>query len=273
MTCCTIENLPRPEYPRPQFVREEWVNLNGTWTCEFDPGKSGLERGLQQSKGFSTPITVPFCPESKLSGLAHTDFIESMFYHRKITVPAAWSGRKILIHFGGVDYECELFIDGKSVGTHFGGTVSFEFDITKFVEAGREQDLVLYVKDELRSKCQPVGKQCSRFQSFGCSYTRTTGIWQTVWLEPVSAYGLKSCKITPDLDRKLLIFEPAFFGTAGGCKWRIRVLAEEKEAGCWEGLANTGIPLEVPLSVVRAWSPEDPFLYDIEYTVMDADGK
>ena len=96
--------LPRSEYPRPQFVRDDWMNLNGVWTYEFDAGRSGIERGLASSKGFASEITVPFCPESELSGVAHTDFIEAMFYHRKITVPSAWKGKRILLNFGAVDY-------------------------------------------------------------------------------------------------------------------------------------------------------------------------
>lgn len=180
------QNIPRAEYPRPQFTRQEWVNLNGEWTCEFDFGKSGLERGLQNSKGFSTPITVPFCPESKLSGIGYTDFIEAMFYHRTLEIPASWAGKLILLHFGAVDYECELFLDGKSVGTHFGGSVSFHFDITEFVSPGKTYDLVLHVKDNRRGLFQPSGKQAYDWKSSGCFYTRTTGIWQTVWMEPVS---------------------------------------------------------------------------------------
>ena len=92
--------IPRPEYPRPQFVRDTWLNLNGVWTIEFDPGKSGEERKLHESHGFAQKITVPFCPESRLSGVMHTDFIERMYYHRTLTVPKAWSGRRVLLHFG-----------------------------------------------------------------------------------------------------------------------------------------------------------------------------
>ena len=110
-----MQEIPRSEHPRPQFVRSEWRNLNGVWTYEFDFGKSGMARGLAKSTGFRDPITVPFCPESRLSGVAHTDFIEQLFYHRKLAIPAAWKDLAILLHFGGVDYECEVFINGRSV--------------------------------------------------------------------------------------------------------------------------------------------------------------
>ena len=192
-----MEPIPRKEYPRPQFEREEWINLNGEWSCEFDFGNSGIEQEWNKSKGFSRKIIVPFCPESRLSGIGWKDFIPAMFYHRTLEIPEKWDGKRILIHFGAVDYECEGFINGESVGTHVGGTVSFEFDLTKFVSAGKTYDFVLRVRDDLRSGLQPHGKQSPRLHSYGCLYTRTTGIWQTVWLEAVAKQGLKSCHILP----------------------------------------------------------------------------
>ena len=131
----------RPEHPKPQFERKDWINLNGIWTYEFDFGKSGMNPGreLFKSKEFKNEITVPFCPESKLSGVEYKDFIEAMWYHRNVRIPPGWKNKRILLHFGGVDYECELFIDNKSAGTHTGGTVSFALDITRFAEPGKYQ--------------------------------------------------------------------------------------------------------------------------------------
>src|SRR5690606_12944258 len=184
--------IPRSEHPRPQMMRRDWLNLNGIWTFSFGWGRSGMERGLQRAKGFEREILVPFAPESELSGVGYKDFIETMWYHRRIEIPAAWADRKVLLHFGGVDYHCEAFIDGASVGRHWGGSVSFTFDITRKVKPGTVHDLVLYVEDDTRSGIQPVGKQSQRYHSYACHYTRTTGIWQTVWLEAVSPYGLES---------------------------------------------------------------------------------
>lgn len=116
------ENIPRPEYPRPQFKRAEWINLNGNWTYSFDFGLSGRDRKFNESHGFNDEITVPFCPESKLSGVEYKDFILGMWYHRIISIPRKWDGEKILLHFGGVDYESEVYIDGESAGRHWGGT-------------------------------------------------------------------------------------------------------------------------------------------------------
>lgn len=207
--------IPRSEYPRPQMMRSDWINLNGTWTFHFDWGGSGMERGLANSQGFEREILVPFCPESELSGVGHKDFIETMWYHRKVEVPAEWAGRKILLHFGGVDYHCEAFIDGVSVGRHWGGSVSFSFDITRQVKPGESHDLVLYVHDVTRSGVQPGGKQSQRYHSYGPHYTRTTGIWQTVWLEAVSPYGLQSFHLVPYLDGSRFFITPKFFAVQG----------------------------------------------------------
>ena len=267
-----MDRIPRPEYPRPQFVRKEWLNLNGVWTCEFDPGRSGVARGLCRSAGFTQTILVPFCPESKLSGVEHKDFIEQMFYHRKIAVPAEWTGKRILLHFDAIDYESAVYIDGKQAGTHFGGGTPFTVDITDAAAPGTEHDLVVMVRDFLRSGVQPGGKQCEDYYSAGVRYTRTTGIWQTVWMEPVDPFALKTCRITPDLDNASFSFSPEFFNDVSGLRWHIRVLAGDEVVG--EGVfgAATRTSQTIRLKKVRAWSPQDPFLYDIEFTVMK-DGK
>ena len=219
------QSVPRPEYPRPQFERPQWVNLNGgDWTYRFDFGKSGKEQDLQKSTGFSDNIIVPFCPESPLSGVGHTDFINAMWYHRKLAVPQQWQGKRVMLNFGGVDYRAEVFINGKSLFTHYGGGASFAVDITSAVKPGEEADLVVYVEDDVRSWQQTGGKQSRRLNSYECLYTRVTGIWQTVWLEAVNYGGLKSCRITPDLDGSQFVFEPQFYDLDRDAKLRIRVL-------------------------------------------------
>jgi len=160
-------DMPRPEHPKPQFERNEWCNLNGQWTYRFDFGKSGVERKWNEANAFENKITVPFCPESSLSGVSYTDFIESMWYHRKIEIPDSWSGKLVFIHFGAVDYEAEVFIDGQSAGVHWGGSSSFSVNITKFVRKGTAHELVVHIKDELRSGRQTSGKQSSRAESYG----------------------------------------------------------------------------------------------------------
>lgn len=268
----SLSNLPRPEYPRPQLRRTDWINLNGYWTFTFDFGKSGMQRGLQSATGFDRFILVPFCPESELSGVAHTDFIEMMWYHRKIEIPTEWSGKRIILHFGAVDYECEIFIDGKSVFRHWGGTASFACDITRYVTPGEPNDLVVYVHDEVRSGVQPGGKQCPDFKSRRCHYTRTTGIWQTVWLEPVDMHAVQSVYIVPDLDGSRFIVTPTFYAVKSGLTFRatLREPGVDKPISMATVAAVDGSPVVVPVSHPKTWSPESPFLYDLEFDVLDA---
>ncbi len=266
--------MPRPEYPRPQFKREKWLNLNGWWSYCFDHGKSGMDTGreLYKTTGFADRILVPFCPESRLSGVAYTDFIEAMWYHRQIEIPHDWQGQKILLHFGGVDYEAEIFIDGVSAGTHFGGSVSFYCDITRLVTAGKSHHLVVRVRDELRGGHQTGGKQSYIFQSHACHYTRTTGIWQTVWLEAVDPLALESCQIIPDFDRGAFTCMPRYFATARGTKLRLRLFDGASEVAAVTGPAMPGVPLTATLPAPKAWSPETPFLYDCLLEVVSPSG-
>ena len=265
------EHNPRPEYPRPQFVREPWLNLNGRWTYTFDPGKSGMQRGFAHSEGFDDEILVPFCPESRLSGVRYVDFIEMMWYHRAIQVPADWDGKRILLHFGGVDYESEVFLDGKSVGRHWGGTSSFSYDITRHVTPGQTHNLVVYVRDETRSGVQPGGKQCPDYRSRRCHYTRTTGIWQTVWMEAVSPYGLLDVQIVPDLDGSRFIIVPRFHAMRRGQRLRTTLREGDDIVAQVEGPASDGVAHTLPIEAPRPWSPQDPLLYDLAFEVLDGD--
>ena len=153
------ETQPRPEYPHPQFERTEWLNLNGTWNYTFDFSGTGDQKDWAKAKSFDGKITVPFCPESKLSGVAFTDFIPCIWYQRSITVPDGWRGQNILLHFGASDYETAVYIDGRHVETHYGTGSSFAMDITSFVQAGKTANLVVRVRDDLRKGLQPGGKQ------------------------------------------------------------------------------------------------------------------
>lgn len=142
--------IPRPEYPRPQFERTEWINLNGEWSYSFDFSGSGMERELFRSTGFDGKITVPFAPESDLSGVGYKDFINHFWYHRTITVPQNWDGKNILLNFGAVYYKAEIYIDGNFAARHFGGTSSFSVDITSLVKPGQTHHLVVYVESDVR---------------------------------------------------------------------------------------------------------------------------
>ena len=195
-------SIPRPEYPRPQFRRPDWLSLNGEWQFEIDGGDSGLERGLRERK-LSGVIQVPFCPESELSGVGNVDFMVAVWYRRWVTVPAEWSGRRVVLHFGAVDYDATVWVgvengegEMREVGRHRGGFTPFSCELGDV--AGREVTVVVRARDDWRN-AQPRGKQSRKFANAGCHYTRTTGIWQTVWLEPLPEVSLRRARITTDV--------------------------------------------------------------------------
>ena len=190
-------NIPRAEHPNPQWERDTWKNLNGTWEFEFDFGCSAVERRLWEKERFDREILVPFCPESRLSGIGYTDFINGVAYRRNFELSQEELSGRVLLHFGAVDYEASVYVNGTLVGSHKGGYTSFCFDITKHVAPG-PNTLFVAVKDDVRSGLQPKGKQAHLYASSGCDYTRTTGIWQTVWLEFVPERHIQSVKYYPD---------------------------------------------------------------------------
>lgn len=178
-------NVPRPEYPNPQFQRQHWKNLNGTWDFAFDFSVSAKDRKVYENptkEFFNKRIAVPFCPESPLSGIHFTDFIPCCWYRRTIEIKQEELSGKILLHFGAVDYIATIYVNGIEVGTHRGGYASFSFEISSYLHEGLNE-LIVCAEDNLRSFKQPAGKQSALYDSFSCFYTRTTGIWQTVWLE------------------------------------------------------------------------------------------
>ena len=272
---CTANavDIPRPEYPRPQFERTDWVNLNGQWTFEMDFGASGEQRGWTNTKGLSKKITVPFCPESELSGIGYTDFIPCVWYQRNINIPAEWNGKKILLHFGAADYETKVYVDGKMVGEHKGAGSSFNFDITSYVKAGQQANLVVRVYDNLRGGMQPGGKQCTALYSAGCSYTRVTGIWQTVWMEAVNEQALKNVFAIPDIDQQQLVVRPEFYNEGNNNTLTVEVKDGKKTVAKRTSQASNQSTIVLPIKNAHLWSPEDPYLYDVKYTVKNAQGE
>ena len=272
---CTANavDIPRPEYPRPQFERTDWVNLNGQWTFEMDFGSSGEQRGWTNTKGLSKKITVHFCPESELSGIGYTDFIPCVWYQRNINIPAEWNGKKILLHFGAADYETKVYVDGKMVGEHKGAGSSFNFDITSYVKAGQQANLVVRVYDNLRGGMQPGGKQCTALYSAGCSYTRVTGIWQTVWMEAVNEQALKNVFAIPDIDQQQLVVRPEFYNEGNNNTLTVEVKDGKKTVAKRTSRASNQSTIVLPIKNAHLWSPEDPYLYDVKYTVKNAQGE
>ena len=259
---------PRPEYPRPQFERSEWVNLNGTWSYSFDFGRTGAQKGWSKATSFDGKITVPFCPESSLSGVKHTDFINSIWYQRTLNIPAAWDGKQVMLNFGAVDYEAHVFIDGQLVRLHNGTGSSFSCDITKYVQPGHSHNLVVQVNDNLRDGKQPGGKQCFDLNSGGCMYTRVTGIWQTVWMEAVDKEGLKSVFATPDIDQKQLVIRPQFYAENAANKLVVTLYDGNKAVAKTSVTCGDNSVVVLPVKNMKLWSPESPFLYGLKYQVV-----
>ena len=258
-------NLPRPEHPQPQFFRESWINLNGEWEFETDRAVSGWERGLQNADGLSGKINVPFCMESKLSGVGDTDFCNCVWYRREVEVPAEFTAdrRRVLLHIGASDYRTTVYVNGVEVGTHIGGYTSFSFDITKALRDGKN-NVVIRAEDDLRSHKQAGGKQSSRYASYACSYTRTTGIWQTVWLESVPEYRIRSYRAYPNPAEKNVTLEVRTDPLAGG---RVTVCASYhgKKMGEASALSEDGCcTLTVPLKEAHLWEIGKGELYDLE---------
>jgi len=256
-------NIPRPEHPMPQWERTTWKNLNGTWEFEFDFGKSALDRKIWEKDKLDLEIQVPFCPESRLSGIAHTDFINAVVYRRTFTISEKETAGKTLLHFGAVDYETLVFINNKQAGYHKGGYTSFSFDITSYIQEG-ENTILVYAKDDVRSGLQPRGKQCTQYHSAGCDYTRTTGIWQTVWLEFVPNAYIKSAKYYPDPANQTLTVTGVTEGAGEltlTAAWENKTVAS-KTIKCKGGAFST----ELTISELHLWEAGKGGLYDLTLT-------
>ena len=263
--------IPRPEYPRPQFVRPTWMNLNGQWQFEIDHGASGRARGLVERE-LSGRITVPFCPESKLSGVEHKDFMAAVWYRRSFNLPREAEGKRVLLHFGAVDYKCEAWINGKSVGVHEGGYVSFTFDVTDAVQAG-ENVIVVCADDDQRHGRQPFGKQSDRYHSYACSYTRTTGIWQTVWLEWVNPVYIKGVRMIPDAANGRVYLDAEISGGATGMTLAANAFfAGSPEAEAAAVVDGNHARLTLTVNNQHLWSPGEGNLYDLHLALLDGSG-
>jgi beta-galactosidase/beta-glucuronidase len=279
-------SCPRPEYPRPQFVRTDaagearWLCLNGEWEFAFDHGDSGIERGMTGSAAsFPERITVPFCPESPLSGIGYTDFIAAVWYRRTVTIPADWDGQGVLLHFGAVDYDTTVWVNGIEVARHRGGFTPFSCDLKGVAEPGQDAVIIVRARD-YREGAQPRGKQASRYAPYSCFYTRTTGIWQTVWMEPTPQVSLKRTRITPDVANGALRLEQPLALRGGARTSGLRVRATLRDA---EGIVATAetradfdfaprLDLAIAESRRRFWQPGDPHLYDLTVELLDRAG-
>ena len=261
-----MADIPRPEHPRPDLRREDdwWMNLNGVWQFAHDPGVSGEARGYTSGTEFDSQIVVPFCPESRLSGIGERDFFNSVWYRKLVDIPERWQGRRVLLHVGACDYEATAWLNGQEAARHRGGYTPFTAELTDLIESGSGEEVVIRAVDPIRSGKLPHGKQAERYHSHGCSYTRTTGIWQTVWLEAVPRTYVRRIAVWPDLDsgrftvRLNVDGQDAFSG-------RVTALADGEAVGegSFEGRGRGAVWVEVPLEEVRPWKAGQGFLYQL----------
>ena len=247
------------EYPRPQMVRDNWLNLNGIWDFKESIGM-GRYRSAQL---FDKKVLVPFPIESALSGLMLTDHEERPYktylYNRTFTIPSEMKGKNILLHFGAVDWKCEVYVNGKQVGTHTGGYDPFSFDITSALKEEGEQELQVQFMDPTDAGGQPVGKQ--KIQNGGIFYTPSSGIWQTVWMEGGNNSHISELSIIPDVDNSLVKIK-INGNNALSCQAIIRIY--DKGSLVTEKIGKVFQTIELPIAQPKLWSPDSPFLYDVE---------
>lgn len=246
------------EYPRPQMVRERWMNLNGIW--QFQPGTGFTQ--IPPAGKFSRKILVPFPVESALSGvMTHYD---NLLYRRKFVIPADWAGQRVLVHFGAVDYKAQVYINGIAIGTHTGGYDPFTYDITPFLKPTEQQEITVKVYDPTNNAGIPRGKQS--LTPGGIMYTPCTGIWQTVWLEPVPQTSIADIKIVPDIDKSLVTINTTTTLDTLSYTVNVEIKDGANSIATFSGAANSN--LKIPISNPKLWSPDSPFLYDLKIKLM-----
>ena len=264
-----MTRVPRSEYPRPNFRRDDWLCLNGEW--DFSIGEKTLDR----------KIMVPYACETALSGIEDKGFHKTVWYRRKFTLPGEMGGKRILLHFGAVDYQCDVWVNGQYIRSHTGGQTSFEADITDAVDQTGDNTIELKAEDDYRDMEMPRGKQFWELNSRSIFYSRTTGIWQTVWLEAVDPLYLVSCHITPEFDRRAVRFEYQLSETAKGIAFDISfqgtaaanltVAPQSCKGSVTIGLDQTGLQAW-NFQEDLAWTPENPRLFDAKITVYGENG-
>ena len=255
---------PLPEYPRPQMKREEWTNLNGLWNYAIVPAFN------EKPESWDGEILVPFGIESALSGVKKRVGPDNkLWYHTTFEVPDNLNSKRLLLHFGAVDWRTTVWINDKKMGQHEGGYTSFSFDISEALKAKGEQEITISVWDPTDDGYQPTGKQVRDPQ--GIYYTPTTGIWQTVWLEPVPEAAIKDLKMTPDIDENILHLTVE--SNKSSSDYRVEAVAMENGTEVGKISGDLGTSLSLPVEDAKLWFPSNPFLYDLKVTLYNGDQK
>ncbi len=257
--------IPRSEFPQPQFQREQWMTLNGPWEFEFDDANAGVAQNWSAGgHRFSRSIVVPYCFESRLSGIADTSFHPYVWYRRSFSVAAAWRGRRVLLHFGAVDYESRVWVNGKFAGNHRGGQAHFQMDITPLLNAG-ENSIVVRAEDQPQDRYMPRGKQYWELKSRSIFYTRTSGIWQPVWLEAAGESYLDQVRITPSNDGTVR-FEARITNAANDLEFHATVRDGTRTVAASMGTVSESRAMAAALVRDRKlWAPGSPNLYDVTF--------
>ncbi|NUP66452.1 MAG: glycoside hydrolase family 2 [Nonomuraea sp.] len=240
---------PLPEYPRPQLVRDRWQSLNGVW--QFAPAKEG--EAAPTGRDLAERIVVPYPVESQLSGIGRHE--ERMWYRRTFEVPRAWRGERLLLHLDAVDWQAAIYVNGRQVGAHQGGYGRITVDVTDALDRTGPQELVVGVTDPTDAGAQPIGKQ--RLNPSGIWYTAVSGIWQTVWMEPVKADRVDRVDTVPDLRGQ------AVYVTVHGSPGKATVIARDGRRVVGKVTGQVGQELRLPVPNPKLWSPDNPFLYDL----------
>jgi beta-galactosidase/beta-glucuronidase len=256
------EVVARTEYPRPRLVRETWQSLNGAWGFAFDPEEVGIESGFIKEERLDRTIQVPFAYQTRLSGIDDQRIVEVVWYAKNFVVPPDWSGKTILLHFGAVDHEVAVWLNGVEVGKHVGGYTPFSFDITHLM-AVHDNRLTLRVVDR-QNPAQPRGKQSSTGKPHGIDYWCTTGIWQSVWLEPVSQSYLADLVVTSEPETKTLNILPTIYGSRADVEIEIEILDGEVAIAS-KTVTDTLLtqPIGFTIHNPKLWSPDSPHLYNL----------
>ena len=259
--------IPRAEHPRPDLYGREWVNLNGEWEFEIDDERVGLERRYYERDSLAGRITVPFSPESELSGVNHKDFMHAVWYRRGIELPESFEGKRVILHIGACDYAATVFVNGTKVGTHRGGYISFSFDITDYLKDSGNYVTVL-AEDDHCARRQMSGKQSRKPESYGCYYTRTTGIWQTVWLEAAEAAHVVSYRAYPDITTPSVTLAVKMTDASLGARLTVSASYGGKVVGEGSVTVSSLCPtITLPLSEKHLWEVGKGRLYDLTFSV------
>lgn len=274
--CASVSVSPQPPHPQPQFQRETCLSLNGQWEFAFDDANVGLREQWHRRGSLNRTITVPFAFQSAQSGIGDPHIHDVVWYRKAISIPSEWMGQRIILHFGAVDYAARVWINGELACVHEGGHTPFHSDITDFLD-GLENIVTVRAEDASRDLSLPRGKQYWGEHSESIFYTRTTGIWQSVWLEAVNPARLHAVQATPDIDQRAVRLTVDVGDTPvleSAVQLQVEIFDEQRLVArtCLSirsSLSDHTVAIDPgPARTLRLWSPEDPHLYDVKYSLI-----